>query len=81
MEWDSVPNATLSHRNGTCIVVGNDESHFNVLLTVSEKVTGKCLQITTFEEKGEPKQGIEPTSSASQSNASASPLGQSSSHS
>ena len=36
--------------------VGSDESHFNVSLTVMDKVTRQCPQTTTFEEKGEPKQ-------------------------
>ena len=31
------------------------QSHFNVSLTVKAKVTRQCPQITTFEEKGEPK--------------------------
>ena len=35
--------------------MGSDESHFNVLLIVRDKVTGQCPQTTTFEEKGEPK--------------------------
>ena len=34
----------------TCIKMGSDESHFNVLLIVRDKV-----KTTTFEEKGEPK--------------------------
>ena len=44
------------HQNDFCIKVGSDESHFNVSLTVREKVTRQCPQTTTFEEKGEPKQ-------------------------
>ena len=40
----------------TCIKMGSDESHFNVSLTVMDKVTRQCPQTTTFEEKGEPKQ-------------------------
>ena len=39
----------------TCIKVGSDESHFNVLLIVRDQVTRQCPQTTTFEEKGEPK--------------------------
>ena len=35
--------------------MGSDESHFNVSLTVKDKVTRQCPQTTTFEEKGEPK--------------------------
>ena len=37
----------------TCINMGSDESHFNVSLTVRDKVTSP--QTTTFEEKREPK--------------------------
>ena len=40
----------------TCIKMASDESHFNVSLIVRDKVTRQCPQITTFEEKGEPKQ-------------------------
>ena len=43
------------HQNDCCIKVGSDESHFNVSLTVRDKVTRQCPQTTTFEEKGEPK--------------------------
>ena len=39
----------------TCIKMGSDESHFNVSLTVRDKVTRPCPQTTTFEEKLEPK--------------------------
>ena len=42
------------HQNDSCIKTGSDESHFNVLLTVSDKVTRQCPQTTTFEKKGEP---------------------------
>ena len=35
--------------------MGSDESHFNVSLTLTDKVTKQCPQTTTFEEKGEPK--------------------------
>ena len=40
----------------TCIRMVSDESHFNVSLTVMEKITRLCPQTTTFEEKGEPKE-------------------------
>ena len=43
------------HQNDFCIMVGSDESHFNVSLIVRDKVTGQCPQTTTVEEKGEPK--------------------------
>ena len=43
------------HQNDSCIKMGSDESHFNVSLTVRDKVTRLCPQTTTFEEKGEPK--------------------------
>ena len=46
---------TRHHQNDSCIKMGSDESHFNVSLIVRDKVTRQCLQITTFEEKGEPK--------------------------
>jgi len=36
--------------------MGSDESHFGVSLTMRDKLTTQCLQTTTFEEKGEPKQ-------------------------
>ena len=39
----------------TCIKMGSDESHFNVLVLVRDKVTRLCPQTTTFEEKEEPK--------------------------
>ena len=35
--------------------MGNDESQFNVSLTVRDEVTRQSPQTTTFEEKGEPK--------------------------
>ena len=51
-----IPITTLSpSRNDSCIMMGSDESHFNVSLIVSDKVTRQCPQTTTFEEKGEPK--------------------------
>ena len=43
------------HQNDSCIKMGSDESHFNVSLTVRDKVTRQCPQTTTFEEKGELK--------------------------
>ena len=43
------------HQNESYIEMGSDESHFNVLLIVRDKVTIQCPQTTTFEEKGEPK--------------------------
>ena len=43
------------HQNDSCIKMGSDESHFNVLLTVRDKVTRHCPRTTTFEENGEPK--------------------------
>ena len=50
------PSLHCHHQNDFCIKVGNDESHFNVSLTVRDKVTRQYPQTTTFEEKGEPKQ-------------------------
>ena len=43
------------HRNDSCIKMGSDESHFNVSVTVRDKVTRQCPQTTTVEERGEPK--------------------------
>ena len=48
------------HQNDSCIKVGSDESHFNVSLIVRDKVTRQCPQTTTFEEKGENRNGFEP---------------------
>ena len=36
--------------------MGSGVSHFNVSLIVRDKVTRRCPQTTTFEDKGEPKQ-------------------------
>ena len=35
------------HQNDSCIKIGSDESHFNVLV-LRNKVTRQCLQTTTF---------------------------------
>ena len=43
------------HQKDSCIKMGSDESHFNVLSIVRDKVTRQCPQNTTFDEKGEPK--------------------------
>ena len=43
------------HQNDSCIKMGSDESHFNISLTVRDKVTRQCPQTTSFEENGEPK--------------------------
>ena len=43
------------HQNDFCIKVDSDERHFNVSLIVRDTVTRQCPQITTLEEKGEPK--------------------------
>ena len=52
-EGEYIPIATLSPP--ALIKVGSDESHFNVSLTVRDKVTRPCPQTTTFEEKAQPK--------------------------
>ena len=44
------------HQNDFCIKVGSGESHFNVSLTVRDKVTRRGPQTTTCEEQGEPRQ-------------------------
>ena len=43
------------HQNDSCIKIGSDENHFNVLLIVRDKLTRERLETTIFEEKGEPK--------------------------
>ena len=43
------------HQNYSCIMMGSDESYFNVSLIVRFKVTSQCPQTPTFEGKGEPK--------------------------
>ena len=44
------------HQNDSCIKMGSDKSHFNISVTVRDKV---ARQVSTnhnhFEEKGEPK--------------------------
>ena len=54
-EGDYIPIATLSPPEDSCIKMCSDENHFSVSLIVGDKVTRQCPQITTFEEKGEPK--------------------------
>ena len=49
------PSLHCHHQDGSCIKMGSDESHFNVLLVVRDKVTRPSPQTTTFEEKGDPK--------------------------
>ena len=46
---------TYRYNVTTRIKVGRDESHFNVSLTVRDKVKRRCPRTTIFEEKGEPK--------------------------
>ena len=43
------------HQNDFCIKIGSDESHFNVSLTVRDKVTRQCPETTNFKVKGDPK--------------------------
>ena len=38
------------HQNHSCIKMGSDESHFNVSLTVRDKVIRQFPQTTIFEE-------------------------------
>ena len=54
-EGDYIPILHCHHQNDSCIKMGSDESHFNVLLIVRDKTTTQCPQTTTFVEKGEPK--------------------------
>ena len=58
-------NYTYSTLSTSASGKGSDESHCNVLFTVRGKATRQRPQITTSEEKGEPKRDrIEQTSSA-----------------
>ena len=50
------------HQNAACIKMGSDGSHFNVSLTVRDKVTRQCTQTTTFLKRSESPSGIEPRS-------------------
>ena len=45
---------TVTTRMTPALRWASDESHFNVSLTVTNKVTRQCPQTTTFEEKREP---------------------------
>ena len=47
---------------GSCIKVGSDESCFNVLLIVRDKLTRQCPQTTTFLKIKKSRSGIEPRS-------------------
>ena len=49
------------HQNDSRIKMGSDQSHFNVSLFVTDKVTRQYPQTTTFEEK-ESRRGFEPAS-------------------
>ena len=48
------------HLNDSCIKTSSDESHFNVLLIVRDKVTRQCPPTTTFLKRRESRSGIEP---------------------
>ena len=43
------------HEDDSRIKVGSGESHFNVLLTVRDKVTRQRPETTAVEERGEPR--------------------------
>ena len=48
------------HQNDSCIKMSGDESHFNVSLTVRDKVTRQCPQTATFFKRRESRSGVEP---------------------
>ena len=54
------PSLHCHHQNESCVVMGSDESHFNVSLIVKDKVTRQCPQTTTFLKRKESRSGIEP---------------------
>ena len=50
------------HRqNNSCIKMGSDENHFNVSLTVKDKVARQCAQTTTVLKRKESRSGIKPS--------------------
>ena len=60
-EGEYIPIATLSPPKDSCIKMGSDESHFNVSLTVRDKVTiRQCPKTTTFLKRTDSRSGIEP---------------------
>ena len=61
-EGDDMPITTLSGQNYSCIKIGSDKSHFNVSLTVRDKVTRQCPQTATLLKRKESRSGIEPRS-------------------
>ena len=59
------PSLRCHHQNDSCITMGSDESHFNVLIGSdgqSHKVLRQCPQTTTFLKRKESRRGIEPRS-------------------
>ena len=48
------------HQNDSCIKMGRDGSHFNVLLFVSDKATNKT--VSQFLKRKESRSGFEPKS-------------------
>ena len=48
------------HQNDSYIEVGRNESRFNVLLIVRDKVKRQCPQPTTFSKRRERRSGFEP---------------------
>ena len=50
------------HQNDSFIKVGSDESHFNVSLTVRDKVARQRPQTTNFRKRKESRSGFEPRS-------------------
>ena len=69
------PSLNCHHQNDSRIRIDSDESHFNVTLIMTDKVT---RQTTTFEEKGETEADSNRGLSAYQPNAL--PLGPTGSH-
>ena len=50
------------HQNDSCVKMGSDESHFNVSLTVRDKVARQRPQTTSFLKRKERRSGLEPRS-------------------
>ena len=49
-KWEIIIHLSLhhQHQNDSCIKMGSNKSHFNVSVTVRNKVTRQCPQAITF---------------------------------
>ena len=54
------PPLHCHHQNDSCVKMGSGDSHFNVSLTVGDKVTRQCPQTVALLKRKESRIGIEP---------------------